>query len=108
MASNSGWRVYTEGDVRANAITTAGVYMLRVKLKDDGWNIIYIGQASNLRDRLLGHLSANEPNECLRAHQKYIVQYCWIWIEISRQSDRDFEESAKIAIYQPECNTQGK
>ena len=106
MASYSEWRSYTEKDVRANAPATAGVYMLRVKSKDDGRQIIYVGQASNLRERLLDHLSSNEPNECLRARQKYTVQYCWI--EISREKERDYEERAKIAKYQPKCNTQGK
>ena len=106
MASYSNWRPYTEADVRANAPTTAGVYILRVKLTDDGWQMIYVGQARNLRERLLDHLSPNEPNECLREHQRYIMEYCWI--ELSRQSDRDSEESAKIRKYQPECNTQGK
>lgn len=106
VASYSDWRPYTEADVSANAPTTAGVYMLRVKLKDGGWQIRYVGQARNLRDRLLDHLSANEPNECLREHQRYVMQYCWI--EKSSQHDRDFEESAKIKKYQPECNIQGK
>ena len=106
MASYSNWRPYTEADVRANAPTAAGVYILRTQLDDGGWQITYVGQASNLRERLLDHLSPNEPNECLREHQTYIMQYCWI--ELAKQSERDSEESSRIKKYQPECNTQEK
>lgn len=106
MASYSDWRPYTEADVKANVPTTAGVYIIRVKLKDDGWQIIYVGQASNLRERLLDHLSPDEPNKCLREHQQYRKEYCWV--QLSRQAERDAEEAARIKQYQPECNTQGK
>lgn len=104
MASYSAWMPYTEADVRANVPTTAGVYMISVQLKDDTWQIVYVGQGK-LRERLLDHLSPSEPNDCLREHQKYATECCWL--ELSRKGQRDHEELAKIHKYQPECNDQG-
>lgn len=106
MPSYEGWRPYTEEDVRNNAPNTAGVYIIRVTLTTGGSRVIYVGQAGDLKKRLLAHLSENEENSCLKTHQVYSMEYCWI--ELPLQPDRDWEESEKIKKYQPECNTQGK
>ena len=80
--------------------------MISVQLEDGTRQIVYVGQAGKLRERLLDHLSPNEPNDCLREHQKYVTDCRWL--ELSGQGRRDDEELAKIQKYQPECNDQGK
>ena len=105
MANYSAWRNYTEGDVKANAPTTAGVYLITC-YQDSNPIIRYVGQAANLRSRLLDHLSSSETNKCLIEHRQHRQDYCWI--ELPKQSERDAEESDKIKKYQPLCNTQGK
>jgi len=44
----------------------AAVYLLWVKLKNGKWRCFYVGQASDLDNRLLNHLSDDEENECIQ------------------------------------------
>jgi len=106
MASYSAWRSYTVEDVKLNAPQTAGVYLIRCHVKNSEPEIRYVGQANDLRSRLLDHLGTGETNDCLVEHRKHAQDYCWV--ELSRPSERDAEESSKIKKYQPPCNTQGK
>lgn len=106
MASYSAWRPYTEADVRANAPQSAGVYLIQCHVENSSPVVRYAGQASDLRSRLLDHLGSGETNDCLVEHRRHTQDYCWI--ELSKQSERDAEESGKIKKYQPLCNTQGK
>jgi len=105
LASYSTYIPYNKDQVTSKVPMSPGVYIIRVQLKDESWRFIYVGQAKNLRSRLLEHLREDEPNDCLRNNvQKYIVSVCWIVIE--RQENRDYEEAAKIERLNPECNIQ--
>jgi len=103
--SYSSYIEYNKLSVSVNTPNSAGVYIIRVMLTNGDWQRIYVGQAKNLRERLLDHLQDSEPNKCLRDHVKQYKLY-YAWIEISRQDDRNREEAAKINKYNPECNKQ--
>ncbi len=93
----------TEENVKKYAPSSAGVYLLWVKLKNDKWRCYYVGQAIDLEKRLLEHLSTNESNACIRTNiSDYISGYeC---AKVSKQSDRDGIEKYLYDYYKPECN----
>lgn len=94
---------YDETVVKQNVPTDAGVYLLWVKQKDGKWRCFYVGQASDLEQRLLDHLSAEEPNKSLKTHVADNV--CGFeYATVSRQSDRDGIEKYLYDHFSPECN----
>lgn len=84
------------------APTSAGVYLLWVKYKSGQWECFYIGQASNLEDRLLDHLSDEEENNCIKENVKYRSGFHYA--KVGRESDRDGIEKYLYDHYSPECN----
>lgn len=94
---------YTEEKVRRYVPTNAGVYLLWVKLKNGKWKCFYVGQASDLEDRLLDHLSTAETNKCIKNNvSQYICGF--EYAKVSRQSDRDGIEKFLYDYYKPKCN----
>ncbi len=94
---------YTETKVKAVAPESAGVYLLWVQLKTEKWKCFYAGQASNLKSRLLEHLSINEENKCIKTNvNNYICGFEFAKVAI--QNDRDGIERYLIDYYNPECN----
>lgn len=95
---------YNEAEVKKYVPRDAGVYLLWVKLKNGKWLCFYTGQAKNLEQRLLDHLSADEENECIR---KQVVDYTcgFEYTKVSTQADRDGIEKYLYNHYKPECNT---
>lgn len=96
---------YTKAKVMLNVPEKAGVYKIAVELKNGKKRVIYLGQASNLEERLLDHLQSSEPNECLKNNVSKYKVHC-AWAEVSKQTDRDTEEAELIKHYDPECNRQ--
>jgi excinuclease UvrABC nuclease subunit len=81
----------------------AGVYRLGYydpKLNE--YHVYYIGQASNLKDRLSCHIPENEENSCCK---KYLNNYkCYFKAAaVSTQSDRDACERALYDHFKPPC-----
>jgi len=94
---------YTEAKVKANASESAGVYLLWVKLTNEKWRCFYAGQAKNIKQRLLDHLSKEEKNECIKTKvSKYVCGF--EFAIITKQSDRDGVEKYLYDHYKPECN----
>lgn len=94
---------YSESGVTAYVPTTAGVYLLWVKLKNGKWRCFYVGQAKNLEARLLDHLSEAEENDCLKTKvSKYVCGF--EYAAVGRQEDRDGIEKFLYDHYSPECN----
>src|SRR6266404_637568 len=94
---------YSEETVKKYVPTSAGVYLLWVKLKDGKWRCFYAGQASNLEGRLLEHLGEDEENECLKKNvSKYICGF--EYAEVGLQKNRDGIEKFLYDHYEPECN----
>lgn len=94
---------YTESEVKKYVPTEAGVYLLWVKLNSEKWQCFYVGQASDLEDRLLDHLSDHEENECIKNN---VSEYTcgFEYAKVSKQSDRDGIEKFLYDHYKPECN----
>ncbi len=99
------FRTLTEDNVRSLAPSRPGVYLLWVKLKNGKWRCYYVGQAQDLRQRLLDHLSKTEPNACIRNHiENHISGF--EFAEVSTQADRDGVEKYLYDHFSPECNEQ--
>lgn len=94
---------YTENNIKNNVSEKSGVYLLWVKLKNGKWECFYVGQAKNLKTRLLEHLSENEENECVK---KNVTEYkCgYEYSEINIESDRNGIEKFLYENYETECN----
>ena len=94
---------FTEEKVKDNVSTSAGVYLLWIQLKNEKWRCFYVGQAKNINDRLLEHLSDEEENECIMENvTKYVCGF--EYAIISKQSDRDGAEKFLYDNYDPKCN----
>jgi len=104
MAVNS-WSAtfrYTEADVRRVAPVTGGVYKL-MYAQNAKLYVFYVGQSSNLAERLLGHLGSAEPNACIRRHlQSYTCHFDFL--SVSTESERLRVESDTIRQFNPPCN----
>lgn len=99
----SGFYTYSEANVKINAPEKAGIYLLWVELNDSKWKCFYVGQAGNLKKRLLEHLSDSEENECIKNKvKKYSCGY--EFAVIGKQADRDGIEKYLYEKYKPECN----
>ena len=66
----SNFQKLTEGNIQSYVPTSAGVYLLWVQLKNENWRCYYVGKANDLKQRLLDHLSDNEPNDCIKEKVK--------------------------------------
>jgi len=94
---------YAKTIVNNNVQDKSGIYLLWVKLESGRWKVTYVGQAKNIRIRLLEHLSNNEENQCLKNDvNKYI--YGFEYAIVSNKKDRDGVENYLYNYYEPECN----
>lgn len=96
-------RDFNSENARRYVPTSAGVYLLWMKLKNGDWRCYYVGQATNLEERLLAHLSTSETNACIKNHvDQHVNAYCYA--SVGKQSDRDGIEKYLYDTYKPECN----
>jgi len=81
----------------------SGVYEYFVRLKSGDKNLIYVGEADDLRKRSQEHLSVKEPNECLK---KNLKEYKWDfrYAILASKADRQDAEQALYDKYKPKCN----
>jgi len=101
----SSFHQLTEENIRRFVPTSAGVYLLWVQLKSEKWRCYYVGQAEDLEQRLLDHISTNEPNDCIKEYvSKHISGF--EYAKVGGQSDRDGVEKFLYDHYSPECNKQ--
>ncbi|MBA7698957.1 hypothetical protein ES703_107641 [subsurface metagenome] len=94
---------YTLSNVDIFAPLSAGVYKLS-SLVASRHQMFYVSQAENLNKELRGHLSAMEPNTCIRSNFWYYTCYFQFAIVASRL-DRDCAERALYDHYKTPCNT---
>ena len=81
----------------------AGVYLAWIKLNNSEWACFYVGQANDLKSRLLLHLSGTEVNDCIKINlRKYNCGF--EYASVSKQNDRDGIEKYLYDHYKPECN----
>ena len=94
---------YSEEEVTRYVPSEAGVYVLWVKLNNGKWQCFYVGQASDLEDRLLDHLYDSEENECIKNNvSRYTCGF--EYAEVTKQKDRDGIEKFLYDHYKRECN----
>jgi len=93
---------YTENNVLKYAPKDGGVYRLSFD-SDDKRPMFYVGQASNLEERLLQHLSVTETDACIKRHLRNYTCY-FRYAKIASASDRDGAERALFDKYKPTCN----
>ncbi len=94
---------YNEQLVKKMIMKKGGNYIILVKLKNNNYRPIYVGKTACLEERLLAHLSPEEPNTCLRKHVKEHnlgIRYCYIGSE----EDRKNIEYTLYNNYNLECN----
>jgi excinuclease UvrABC nuclease subunit len=73
------------------------------KRSDGKYRVFYVGQATDLRARLLQHLGDNEENECIRSERAENCVFRFTYVDSQRE--RDSIESQTIQEYNPKCNT---
>ena len=89
--------------VKKTVMQKSGNYIILVKLKNGNYRSIYVGKTTCLEERLLAHLSPEEPNACLRKHVKEHIlgiRYCYI----ASEEDRKNVENTIYNHYNRECN----
>lgn len=99
------YRPYSFANVQAYAPVQAGVYKVAIDLVNGQKRVVYVGQASDLDDRLKDHLSVWESNRTLtRLLARY--QCSFAFAPLILQADRDAAERALYFRFRPACNVQ--
>ncbi len=83
--------------------SVAGVYrLIYYNSSKNVYYVYYVGQASDLKDRLSQHLPDTETSSCCK---KYLDSYdCYFRATaVAKQSDRDGAEVALYNEYKPSC-----
>ena len=85
----------------ADAPETPGYYMLFSILG----NFIYVGKATNLRDRLQDHMSEQEPNYLLRLIGKYFIHFPTTNLDEAEMGEAQvFDRWVRASGEHPLCN----
>ncbi len=81
----------------------SGVYRLSYRSSDGNIYVFYVGQATNLKERINQHLSQDEANLCIK---KMLANYsCFVrYARIDDQEVRNGAESFLYKHYTPSCN----
>ncbi len=85
-------RAFTAVSVRKNAPESSGVYGL-----SNGREWIFIGEASNIRERLMEHLEENDTALTNRRPTGFTFEEC-------SPGDRVFRQDALVRRFEPFCN----
>ena len=87
-------RPYTEEGAQSIKTGQKGVYGL-IQVQKDGWAWIYIGRADDVRERLLEHLSEDDP--CLKSYRPMHF--------VAGITEENVEREKELTLeYDPECN----
>lgn len=92
-----------EGKVNELPGGTTGVYRLSYRSEDGNFYVFYVGQADDIKSRLLEHISAAEENVCIK---NYIdKKSCFFrYAIVTKDHIRDAAERQMFKQYEPECN----
>ena len=77
-----------------NAPDEAGVYWIR----DGEENVIYVGKADSILDRLARHLE--DSSHCMHRYSGLAFSF----LEIPNRTERDQREKSLIRRFRPPCN----
>jgi len=93
---------YTESNVQRYVPKEGGVYRLSYKSEDE-LPMFYVGQASDLEERLLQHLTVTEPNACIKRHVRD-YNCSFRYAKVASIADRNGAERALYDKYGHTCN----
>jgi len=93
---------FTRQNVKNEAPSTPGLYLLLFETPT-GYEVFYVGQANNLKRRLLEHLGQREQNSCIKKylHSCDCYYHC---IELRSRQFLSTFECELIRTYYPHCN----
>ena len=97
------YRAYTNNNVECHAPTQAGVYKLAHPNNEGTLTVFYVGQAESLMIRFKDHLSASEPNSCIRK-QLQRADSRFTYAIVPNKRERDGAERALYDYWKPVCN----
>lgn len=93
----------TETSIKTIADNLPGVYRLSYKADDGNYYIFYVGQAEDLKKRLLEHLSSSENNACIRNYLN--TKTCFFrYAKVTKSNIRNAAERQMYKQYEPSCN----
>lgn len=93
----------TETSIKAITNNLPGVYRLSYKADDGNYYIFYVGQAEDLKKRLLEHLSPSENNVCIRNYlNKKTCRFRYA--KVTNSNIRNAAERQMYKQYEPSCN----
>ena len=96
-------RISLDEDSVGTINSVAGVYkLMHYDSSKKKYYVHYVGQASDLKDRISKHLPDAETNKCCKKH---LDEYdCYFRAAaVSKQEDRDGAEVALYNEYKPSC-----
>lgn len=94
-----------ENEVFDNVPVSSGVYIISTMQKiDRKYEVKYIGQAKNLKNRVIQHWSANESNEELKSHISKNYRMKFSYAIVSSQGNRDAIELFLYRKFNPKFN----
>lgn len=94
--------VLTRKNVRNDVPSTPGLYLLLFETST-GYEVFYVGQANNLKRRILEHLCPREQNSCIRKYLRESDCY-YHFIELRSRVFLSTFECELIRTYCPRCN----
>jgi excinuclease UvrABC nuclease subunit len=93
--ANADGDAYSEDCVAKHCPAASGVYVL-YSTGGFTWEVIYVGEAENIRDSLLGHLRGDNP--CIAQQQPMAFMY-----ELVGTESRAVRRKELISQYDPTC-----
>ena len=87
---------FMEGWVKANAPASSGIYVL-FSTPGFTWEVIYVGDSDNVRERLLEHLRGDNPCIAEKNPTSFIAEE----VPAERRAER---RDILIGEYDPLCN----
>ena len=79
------------------------VYRLSYKADDGKYYVFYIGQADDIKKRLLQHLSDVEKNVCIKNYRS--TKNCFFrYAKVAKDHVRGAAEKQMFRKYEPTCN----
>lgn len=96
-------RRYMREDIQRFSTEKAGIYLIYAERANAYKQLVYVGQADNIKTRLLEHISENEKNEILKRILSHEVCY-YSYAEVPLPNKRNSIENFIYNKCHPEAN----
>jgi len=94
-----------ESSIINSVPSVSGVYRLSYKSADGPYYVFYVGQADNLKERLMQHLNGTNTNSCVATYIKNLKCY-FVYTAISETNLKKDTERTIYDHFKPKCNIQ--